>query len=95
MNRIALLALAAAAVLAGCPTPKAKSCSVNSDCPADSVCVQQICQKGVPSGGASSAVTGSGHLSGGTLTMDAVVGQPVVVGGSAGTTTLKPAENTR
>ena len=94
MRRLALLTLAAAA-LAGCPTPKAKSCAVNADCPADSICVQQLCQKGVPSGGSSAAVTGAARMTSGTLTMDATLGQPITPAGTAGTTKLNPAENTR
>lgn len=94
MKRILLFTLAAAA-LAGCPEPKAKSCSKNPDCPADAICVQGVCQKGVPSGGAA-AVTGSAsHMTGGTMTMDATLGQPVAPAGAAGTKTVTPAQNTR
>lgn len=89
------LALAAASTLAACSPPSAAKCSQNSDCPRDAICVTGICQKGVPSGGASTAVGGSARLTSGTLTMDAVVGQPVVPSGAAGSRTIRPAENTR
>lgn len=95
MTRSLLLAIATAAALAACSPPSAAKCSQNSDCPRDAICVTGICQKGVPSGGASSFPGGSARLSAGTLTMDATIGQPVAPAGSAGSRTMAPAENTR
>ncbi len=95
MTRSLLLAIAAAATLGACSQPSAAKCSQNSDCPRDAICVTGICQKGVPSGGASAAVGSSARLTAGTLTMDATLGQPVAPAGSAGTRTMKPAQNTR
>lgn len=94
MKRTLLLVLAAAA-LAACSQPDVAKCSRNDDCPANAVCVTGICQKGVPSGGAAATAGGAQRLTAGTLTMDAVVGQPVAPASSAGTVTLKPAQNTR
>lgn len=95
MTRPFLLAIAATAALGACSPPSVAKCSQNSDCPADAICVTGVCQKGVPSGGASSLPGGSARLSAGTLTMDATLGQPVAPAGSAGTRTMTPAENTR
>jgi hypothetical protein len=94
MKRLLMLTIAAAA-LAGCPTPKAQSCAQNAECPANSICVQGICQKGVPSGGANALGAGATRMTSGTLTMDATLGQPITPAGTAGTTKLTPAENTR
>lgn len=95
MTRSLLLAIVAVATLAACSKPSAAKCSQNADCPANAICVSGICQKGVPSGGAASFAVGATRLTSGTLTMDAVVGRPMVATGSAGTVTLEPAENTR
>lgn len=95
MTRSFLLAIAAAAALAACSQPSVAKCSQSSDCPRDAICVTGICQKGVPSGGASALPGGSATLKAGTLTMDATLGQPIVPAGSAGTRTMAPAENTR
>lgn len=96
MTRSLSLAIAAAAaLLSACSQPSVAKCSQNSDCPRDAICVTGICQKGVPSGGATSSFGGSATVTSGTLTMDAVVGQPIAPGGATGTQTIKPAENTR
>jgi hypothetical protein len=89
------IAIAAAAVLGACSQPSVATSSQSSDCPRDAICVTGICQKGVPSGGASSAVAGSARVSAGAMTMDVVVGQPVAPAGAAGAKTVVPAENTR
>lgn len=95
MKTRTLLALAALALASACSQPSVAKCAQSSDCPPDAICVAGICQKGVPSGGAAASVGGSARLSGGTFTMDAVVGQPVTAGAAAGTRTLTPAEQTR
>lgn len=95
MTRSLLLAIAATTTIAACSQPSVAKCSQNSDCPRDAICVTGICQKGVPSGGASTSVGGAARLTSGTMTMDAVVGQPMTPSGSSGTKTLNPAENTR
>ena len=91
----AAAAVAGLAALAACSKPSAAKCSQNADCPPNAICVSGICQKGVPSGSAAGTVAGAGHLSSGTLTLDAVAGQPMPPAASSGTTTVKPAENTR
>jgi hypothetical protein len=93
--RSLLLAIAAAAALAACSKPSVAKCSQNSDCPQDAICVTGICQKGVPSGGATSTVAGSGRMATGTLTMDATLGAPAAPAGAAGDRTLEPATHTR
>jgi hypothetical protein len=95
MTRSLWLAIAAMGTLAACSQPSVAKCSQNSDCPRDAICVTGICQKGVPSGGSAATVGGSARLTGGTFTMDAAVGQPMPSPASAGTRTMKPAENTR
>ena len=95
MTRSLSLAIAAAGLLSACSAPSVAKCSQNSDCPKDAICVTGICQKGVPSGGASSSVGGSARLTSGTLTMDAVVGQPMAPAATGGTKRMAPAENTR
>lgn len=95
MTRSSLLAITVGAALAACSQPSVAKCSQNSDCPRDAICVTGICQKGVPSGGASSLPGGSATLKAGTLTMDATLGQPIAPAGSAGTKKMAPAENTR
>jgi hypothetical protein len=95
MTRSSILALAAVAALAACSQPTVATCSQSSDCPRDAVCVTGICQRGVASGGAASAVAGSARLTAGTLTMDAVVGQPAAPAASAGGRSMRPAELTR
>jgi hypothetical protein len=57
--------------------------------------VSGLCQKGAESGGAAGPVGGAQRLTAGTLTMDAVIGQSVTPSGTAGSVTLKPAQNTR
>ncbi len=95
MTRSLLLAIAAACTLAACSQPSVAKCSQNSDCPRDAICVTGICQKGVPSGGAGALRGGAGHLTSGTLTMDATVGQGFTPAASAGTVRMAPADNTR
>ncbi len=95
MRTFVRVAIATAIALCACSQPNVAKCSQNSDCPANAICVSGICQKGVPSGGSAAAVSGSARLSAGTVTMDAMVGQPITPSGSSGTKTLKPAENTR
>lgn len=97
MTRISYyLTVAVAAALCACSQPKAATCAQNSDCPADAICVSGTCQAGVPSGGAASLPAGSGRMSAGTMTMDAVIGQQVLPTGTNGAgRTLAPAENTR
>ncbi len=96
MTRNFYLAIAAAAALCACSQPKVAKCSQNSDCPTDAICVSGLCQRGVPSGGTAETVSGSGHLTAGTMTMDAVIGQPVVPAGTDGAgRRLSPANNTR
>ena len=92
---LSLAIVVAAGLLSACSQPKAATCSQNSDCPRDAICVTGICQKGVPSGGAASSPGGSGRLTAGTVTMDAVVGQPLAPVASGGGKTMTPAENTR
>lgn len=94
MKRILSLTVVALA-LAGCPSPKAKTCSQNSECPTDAICVEGLCQKGVPSGGSAATVSGAAHMTAGTMTMDATLGQPVTPAATAGTKKITPAENTR
>jgi hypothetical protein len=94
MTRLLILALTCGA-LAACDSPKAKSCTSNSGCPANAICVQGICQTGVPSGGSASTVSGAARLTAGTKTMDATLGAPIAPAGAAGAKTLAPAENTR
>ncbi len=95
MTRNLVFAIAGVAALCACSQPKVAKCSQNSDCPKDAICVTGICQKGVPSGGSAATVGGAAHLTAGTMTMDAVLGQPVVPSGAGGTKKLAPAENTR
>ena len=95
MRRSLLLAIVAASTLAACSQPSVAKCSQSSDCPRDAICVTGICQKGVPSGGATALPGGSATLRSGNLTMDATLGQPVAPAGTAGTRTMTPAENTR
>ncbi len=96
MRKSLSLAIAVAAcALAACSQPAAATCSRNSDCPRDAICVSGICQKGVPSGGSAALPAGATRLTAGTLTMDATIGQPVTPAGSAGTRVMVPAENTR
>ncbi len=96
MTRGLLFALAAAAALGACSkSSDAPKCSSNADCPANSVCNSGVCQQGVPSGGSSATISGAGRLTAGSMTMDATIGQPIVPAGSAGTRSMKPAENTR
>ncbi len=85
----------AALALAGCPDPKAKTCTQNTDCPTDAICVQGLCQAGVPSGGSAATVSGAAHMTSGTMTMDATLGQPITPAATAGTKKITPAENTR
>lgn len=94
MNRL-LFAVAAIATLGACSKPDVATCTTNAQCPADAICVSGICQKGVPSGGAASPVSGSARLTAGTLTMDAVIGQPIAPAGGDSTRVLAPADNTR
>lgn len=94
MTRSLWLAIAAVTALAACSKPNVATCSQNSDCPRDAICVTGICQKGVPSGGAAAAVGATGHMTGGTLTLDATLG-PVNTTGAAGTRTIAPSTNTR
>lgn len=95
MTRSLFAAILAIGALTACSQPSVAKCSRNSECPRDAICVSGICQKGVPSGGAASSYGGAGVVTSGTLTMEAVVGQPVVPRGASGTRTLQPAENTR
>ncbi len=95
MTRSLSLAIAAAGLLSACSAPSVAKCSQNSDCPRDAICVSGICQKGVPSGGAAATVGGAARLTGGTLTMEATLGQPVAPAGAGGGRSLKPAQNTR
>ncbi len=96
MTRNLAFAIAAAAALCACSQPNVAKCTQNSDCPQDAICVSGICLKGVPSGGASATVAGATHLTAGTMTMDAVIGQPIVPAASdGGTKKMTPAENTR
>jgi hypothetical protein len=95
MTRSLWLAIATVTALAACSKPNVATCSQNSDCPRDAICVTGICQKGVPSGGAANLVGGSATLKAGTLTLDATVGDPMPPTGAAGTRTLSPATNTR
>ncbi len=95
MTRSLLIAIATASSLAACSQPKVAKCSQNSDCPRDAICVTGICQKGVPSGGSAATVGGAARLSSGTVTMDAVVGQPTAPAAAAAGKTMNPAENTR
>jgi hypothetical protein len=95
MTRSLWLAIAATATFTACSQPHVATCSRNSDCPRDAICVTGVCQKGVPSGGAAATVGGSGHVSAGTMTLDITVGQPLAPTGSAGAKRLSPAETTR
>ncbi len=96
MTRRLVFALSAAAALCACSSsPSAPKCSQNADCPANSICSSGVCQQGIPSGGSTATVAGAGHLTAGTMTMDATIGQPVVPSGTSGTRSMKPAENTR
>ncbi len=95
MTRSLLLAIAALSTLGACSAPSVAKCSQNSDCPRDAICVTGICQKGVPSGGATALPGSAKHMTSGNLTMDATVGQPFNVSGSAGGKTLTPSTITR
>ena len=95
MRPILLMTFLMVATLAGCGSPKAKSCTTTAQCPTDSICVQGICQKGVPGGGTAGLSAGSARMTAGTKTMDVTLGQPVTPGGAAATKTLEPAENNR
>jgi hypothetical protein len=95
MTRSLLAAIAAIGALSACSQPSVAKCSRNSDCPRDAICVTGICQKGVPSGGASAQVAGAARLASGNITLDAVVGQPIAPAASSGPRILRPAENTR
>ncbi len=80
--------------IAGCSAPAAAKCSKDADCPPDAVCASGVCQKGIPSGGSQAMASGAGRLSGGSLTMDAVVGAPAP-SATGGAVVSTPAEMTR
>jgi hypothetical protein len=80
---------------ASCSSPTAKGCSGNTDCPSNATCVRGVCQAHFGSQGAQSLVSGAGRMSGGTVTMDVVIGAPVAPKAGAGNVQVKPAEVTR
>lgn len=95
MRRTLVAALAAGSLLACTEGKSANACSRDSDCASGLACVGGACKAAVPSGGSVGAVSGSARLTAGSLTMDAVIGQPVTPTGTAGVQTMVPAENTR
>ncbi len=92
---LATLLLAFSWLSACSSSPKATGCTKSTDCPSNAICVQNICQIQGGSGGAQSLVSGAGRVSGGTVTMDAVVGAPTTPNAAGGTVTVRPAEVTR
>jgi hypothetical protein len=90
-----LLSLLGGAVSSCSSAPSPKRCARDPECPAAAVCVSGFCVEQHASGGASSLASASGRVSAGTITMDAVVGAPVVPNAGGGAITLRPAEVSR